>query len=304
MVKRWTRSCRSSPRRARASSASIEASEHVDRTIALIKEQGCKAGLVLNPARAGVVARPHPRKARPRAAHVVNPASAGSSSSARCCRRSRSAPRIDASPRYLARGRRRDQDRQHRGSRARRRRYVRRRLGDLRLEGLRGDHPRHAAEPLSGKALTNYTIGSGRRRGARICTRRSRCTSSSRTRPRICSSPWSAASASGAIPSSASPAPSASRITARGCTVRRLLRDARGADVCLESVERSRSSTRAWLGRHRVAPVPAALRFGGGLAGYFGYEAVRHIEKNALKEENPIRSARPTCCCSSPTSSR
>jgi ribulose-phosphate 3-epimerase len=27
-----------------------EASEHVDRTIALIKEQGCKAGLVLNPA--------------------------------------------------------------------------------------------------------------------------------------------------------------------------------------------------------------------------------------------------------------
>jgi ribulose-phosphate 3-epimerase len=27
-----------------------EASEHVDRTIALIKENGCKAGLVLNPA--------------------------------------------------------------------------------------------------------------------------------------------------------------------------------------------------------------------------------------------------------------
>jgi ribulose-phosphate 3-epimerase len=27
-----------------------EATEHVDRTIALIKEQGCKAGLVLNPA--------------------------------------------------------------------------------------------------------------------------------------------------------------------------------------------------------------------------------------------------------------
>src|SRR5690554_7527439 len=27
-----------------------EASDHVDRTIALIKEQGCKAGLVLNPA--------------------------------------------------------------------------------------------------------------------------------------------------------------------------------------------------------------------------------------------------------------
>jgi ribulose-phosphate 3-epimerase len=39
---------------ARAGAAIIsfhpEASEHVDRTIALIKEQGCKAGLVLNPA--------------------------------------------------------------------------------------------------------------------------------------------------------------------------------------------------------------------------------------------------------------
>jgi anthranilate synthase component 1 len=78
------------------------------------------------------------------------------------------------------------------------------------------------------------------------------------------------------------------RITARGCTVRRLLRDARGADVCLESVEADPFEyARAWLKRHRVAPVPAALRFGGGLAGYFGYEAVRHIEKNALKEDKP-----------------
>jgi anthranilate synthase component 1 len=78
----------------------------------------------------------------------------------------------------------------------------------------------------------------------------------------------------------------AERIEARGRTVRRLLRDARGADVCLESVETDPFEyARAWLARHRVAPVPAALRFGGGLAGYFGYETVRHIEKNALKEE-------------------
>jgi anthranilate synthase component 1 len=78
------------------------------------------------------------------------------------------------------------------------------------------------------------------------------------------------------------------RITARGCTVRRLLRDARGADVCLESVDADPFEyARAWLARHRVAPVPAALRFGGGLAGYFGYEAVRHIEKRALKGEKP-----------------
>jgi anthranilate synthase component 1 len=76
------------------------------------------------------------------------------------------------------------------------------------------------------------------------------------------------------------------RITARGCTVRRLLRDARGADVCLESVDADPFEyARAWLARHRVAPAPPALRFGGGLAGYFGYEAVRYIEKNALKEE-------------------
>jgi anthranilate synthase component 1 len=76
------------------------------------------------------------------------------------------------------------------------------------------------------------------------------------------------------------------KTTARGATVRRLLRDARGADVCLETVETDPFEyARAWLGRHKVAPAPAALRFGGGLAGYFGYEAVRHIEKNALKEE-------------------
>jgi anthranilate synthase component 1 len=80
----------------------------------------------------------------------------------------------------------------------------------------------------------------------------------------------------------------AERIEARGRTVRRLLRDARGADVCLESVETDPFDyVRAWLQQHRVAPVPAALRFGGGLAGYFGYEAVRHLEPRALRAEKP-----------------
>ena len=80
----------------------------------------------------------------------------------------------------------------------------------------------------------------------------------------------------------------AERIEARGRNVRRLLRDARGADVCLESVEADPFEyARAWLAGHRVAPVPAALRFGGGLAGYFGYETVRHIEKHALGAEKP-----------------
>jgi anthranilate synthase component 1 len=80
----------------------------------------------------------------------------------------------------------------------------------------------------------------------------------------------------------------AERIEARGCTTRRLLRDARGADVCLEAVEGDPFEfVRAWLKRQRVAPAPAALRFGGGLAGYFGYDMVRHIEPRALGAQKP-----------------
>ena len=78
------------------------------------------------------------------------------------------------------------------------------------------------------------------------------------------------------------------RTTARGSVVRRLLRDARGADVCLESVQADPFEyVRAWLARHRSEAVPAALRFAGGLAGYFGYEAVRHVEPRALSGEKP-----------------
>ena len=36
-----------------------------------------------------------------------------------------------------------------------------------------------------------------------------------------------------------------------------------------------------------MAPAPAALRFGGGLVGYFGYETVRHIEPHALGSGKP-----------------
>jgi anthranilate synthase component 1 len=79
----------------------------------------------------------------------------------------------------------------------------------------------------------------------------------------------------------------AERIEARGRVLRRLLRDARGSDVCLEKLDDADpfEYARAWLKRHRVAPLPERIRFGGGLVGYFGYESVRHIEKNALKEE-------------------
>ncbi|HEY5899125.1 MAG TPA: anthranilate synthase component I [Burkholderiales bacterium] len=75
----------------------------------------------------------------------------------------------------------------------------------------------------------------------------------------------------------------AERIEARGRQVRRLLRDARGADVCLEEADADPFDyTRAWLHREKTAPLPERLRFGGGLVGYFGYESLRHIEPKAL----------------------
>ena len=81
----------------------------------------------------------------------------------------------------------------------------------------------------------------------------------------------------------------AERIESRGGVVRRLLRDARGADVCLERVEGADpfEFARAWLKGQHVAPVPEALRFGGGLVGYFGYETVKHVEPKALAGDKP-----------------
>ena len=78
------------------------------------------------------------------------------------------------------------------------------------------------------------------------------------------------------------------RIEARGNTVRRLLRDSRGADVCLEQAEGDPFEfVRAYLKRHKVAPAPVGMRFSGGLVGYFGYETVRHVEPRALKAAKP-----------------
>ncbi len=80
----------------------------------------------------------------------------------------------------------------------------------------------------------------------------------------------------------------AERIEARGARVRRLLRDARGADVCMEEYEGDPFEyARGWLKRERTAPLHERLRFGGGLVGYFGYEAVRHIEPRALGPDKP-----------------
>jgi len=79
----------------------------------------------------------------------------------------------------------------------------------------------------------------------------------------------------------------AERIEARGRVLRRLVRDARGTDVCLEKLDDADpfEYARGWLERQRTAPLPEKIRFGGGLVVYFGYETVRHVEKSALKGE-------------------
>jgi len=92
----------------------------------------------------------------------------------------------------------------------------------------------------------------------------------------------------------------AERIEARGGVVRRLLRDARSTDVCIDTAGSDDAPAdpfeylRGYLARQHVAPAPAALRFGGGLVGYFGYETVRHVEPTALGAVNAtMRAAKP-----------
>jgi anthranilate synthase component I len=48
---------------------------------------------------------------------------------------------------------------------------------------------------------------------------------------------------------------------------------------------------REFLGRFRAAPQPGLPRFCGGLAGYFGYDTVRHIERRLARHERSARGA-------------
>jgi anthranilate synthase component I len=71
---------------------------------------------------------------------------------------------------------------------------------------------------------------------------------------------------------------------------------ARGCDIEVEDrggiVERHRGDPLAFIGeflrRYRAAPRPGLPRFCGGLAGYFGYDAVRHIEAKLADTSPPV----------------
>src|SRR6476646_5969928 len=299
------------------------------------------------------LARPRARQSRSRAAHVgeprvrrpaVHPVGAAED------RRGAPAHRRHRAG-HLARGRRRDQGREHRRSRRSGRRHLRRRLGHLRRQGLRRDHPRHAraarrgivappcspslhnsrsspgvagaagaanpiasprgSGPRSTKAARQFP--SGARVGERFMTELEfqKLASQGYTRIPVFAEARADLYTPLALYGQLANGPysyllesvvggerfgrysfiglaCSERIEARGRRVRRLLRDARGADVCLEERDDDPFDyARAWLERERTATLPAALRFGGGLVGYFGYEAVRHIEQRALSREKP-----------------
>ena len=118
-----------------------EASEHIDRTLGLIRESGCKSGLVFNPATPLHYLDYVLDKVDMVLLMSVNPGFGGQSfipstlpkiAQARSDHRSQRA-------RHPARGGRRHQGGQHRRSGGGRRGYVRRGLGDLQRERLRGD---------------------------------------------------------------------------------------------------------------------------------------------------------------------
>ena len=118
-----------------------EASEHVDRTIGLIHDQGCKAGLVFNPATPLDWLMHVIDKLDLVLIMSVNPGFGGQSFIPHALEKLKAARKlVDARdgahrPRDPARGRRRREDRQHRGDRGGGRRHLRR--GQRRLRHAR-----------------------------------------------------------------------------------------------------------------------------------------------------------------------
>ena len=123
-----------------------EASEHIDRTIGLIHEQGCKAGLVFNPGTPLDYLDHVLDKLDLVLIMSVNPGFGGQKFIPHALAKLAEARRrIDQQrARDQARGRRRRQGGQHRRDRARRGRYLRRRFRHFRRQGLQGDDRRDA----------------------------------------------------------------------------------------------------------------------------------------------------------------
>ncbi len=118
-----------------------EASEHIDRTLGLIRECGCKSGLVFNPATPLHYLDHVLDKVDMVLLMSVNPGFGGQSFIPSTLPKIAQARAIiDRSGRDdPARGGWRHQGRQHRGRGGGGRGHVRRRLGDLQREGLPGD---------------------------------------------------------------------------------------------------------------------------------------------------------------------
>ncbi len=169
-----------------------EASEHVDRTIGLIREVGCKPGLVFNPATPLSYLDYVLDKLDMVLLMSVNPGFGGQSfipSALPKLQRSAQADRSQR-PSDPPRGGRRREGRQHPRRRGGGRGYVRRGVSDLRREGLRGDDRLDARADREGSArlatdLSGWTIPRRSRFAPRRFPRRSAGTVGSRSRPRV-----------------------------------------------------------------------------------------------------------------------
>ena len=141
-----------------------EASRHVHRTLSLIREQGCKAGLVFNPATPLSLMDHVMDKIDLVLLMSVNPGFGGQSfipSTLAAARGARPDRRLDPGrrPADSAAGRRRGQDRQHRRDPPRRRRHLRGRLGHLRQARLPRHHQVHARADRAGREPVRLSLG-------------------------------------------------------------------------------------------------------------------------------------------------